>query len=159
VAGPSEPKKRRSAQAPVPDEVAAKLQAQRTVELDTADLEELGQSGVIIKKTIDLARAKLVPVDTTTPKIIVAVEPPVAQPGASGVVVDDSLTIAELPEQQLGALAGQRDIRTQYVRRVSTVHPVARTAKTRGSGMWIVVLVYLLAATALAVSLYFRFVA
>jgi hypothetical protein len=140
VAGPLGRKQRRSA--PLDADVAARLEANKTVDLDTADLDELAQQGVVITKTAH-GLARRAP-DAAEPSIVVAPDPP---------PVDQGQTIAELPQQRLGVAAGERDIRTMHVARVNAMPPSARA---RMRGRWIVVLVYVVAAGALILSIYAR---
>jgi hypothetical protein len=141
VAGPLGRKQRRSA--PLDAEVAARLEANKTVDLDTADLDELAQQGVVITKTAQ-GLVRRAPDDAAEPSIVVAPDPPPP--------VDQGQTIAELPQQRLGAAAGERDIRTMHVARVNATPAI--TSRTRG--LWIVVLVYLVSAGALILSIYAR---
>jgi len=157
------PERSRRKSAPVPDAVAAKLEAKVTVELDTADLDELGQSGTIAPRppqTI-LDQPQLPVAEVAAPnKVMIATEMRLEMlaPQAAS-----APTIVELPEQQAGAAVAQREVRTQYVRRVSALRPAPGQPRSplpeRLRGMWLVLLVYVVAACALAISIYFRFYA
>ncbi|HEY5937324.1 MAG TPA: hypothetical protein VIU61_21900 [Kofleriaceae bacterium] len=142
---PPQPKRR---SATLPAEVAAKLDANQTVELDTADFDELGQAGVIAARPnatapteIDVAR---IGPDGGQPNIVVSLD--------DG--PNHDRTIAELPAQRLGEIAGQRDVQTQYVNRVTVENMLVPAP---GRYRTIVIAIYLVVGAVLALSIYYRF--
>lgn len=157
------PERSRRKSAPVPDAVAAKLEAKVTVELDTADLDELGQSGTIAPRPPQtvLDQPQLPAAAAPAPsKVMIATEMRLEMlaPQAAS-----APTIVEMPEHQVGAAVAQREVRTQYVRRINALRPATgqpqRPLPERLRGMWLVLLVYAVAIAALAISIYFRFYA
>jgi hypothetical protein len=153
VSEPPEPKRRL---AKLPPAIAAKLEANQTVELDTADFDELGQTGVIAERpnaTVALTRTDLEEVDPkiaehdpgAEPKVVVALE------GAP----NTDQTLAELPAQRLGELAAQRDVRTQFVNRVSAEKMM--TLSPPGRQRALIIAIYVIVGTVLAISIYYRF--
>jgi hypothetical protein len=114
------------------------------MELETADLKEMALSGE--------AHAKPNLVIQTGDGRVLELQPgwsqdiprqSDSQPGMPSIIIDDGL----MPQPA-------------EVRRVAPRKPRLRTEPTRsGSGTWVVVLAYLLAATALALAIYERFVA
>ena len=148
MANPPERSRRKSAQ--VPDEVAAKLEAKVTVELETSDLDEVGQAGTIAPRPpetkVDMPQLER----DSQPKVHVATE----------MRMQMIETIVEMPEHQMGAAVAQREVKTQYVRRINPLRAVAQQPlPERLRGSWLVLLVYLVAIAALALSVYFRFYA
>jgi len=159
------PERSRRKSAPVPDAVAAKLEAKVTVELDTADLDELGQSGTIAPRPpqtiLDQPQLSAHSDAVAAPsKVMIATEMRMEMlaPQAAS-----APTIVEMPEHQVGAAVAQREVRTQYVRRIGALRAgpgqPQRPLPERLRGMWLVLLVYVVAAAALAISIYFRFYA
>lgn len=140
----TEPPQRKRRSGTPTAEVAAKLEANQTVELDTADFDELGQAGVIAGRPnatapteIDLAR------QDGEPNVVVSLDGP-----------DQDRTIAELPAQRLGELAGQRDVETQYVSRVTIDRMLVPAT---GRYRTLVIVIYLIVGAVLALSIYYRF--
>lgn len=143
MSDPPEPKRRVGK---LPADVATKLENNQTVELETADFDELGQAGVIASQR---NRAP-VPADHATDA-----EPKVVVEAALEEIPPEQPETVELPKQD--APRGpdvQKDIRTQYVDRVS-VDPV--TVSEPKSGRAVVVTLYLVVAVVLAISIYYRF--
>ena len=145
MSDPPQPKRRSGT--PTAD-VAAKLDANQTVELDTADFDELGQAGVIAARPnatapteVDLAR---VGPGAAEPNIVVSLDDGPNQ----------DRTLAELPAQRLGELAAQRDVQTQYVNRVTVERMIVPAP---GRYRTIVIAIYLVVGAVLALSIYYRF--
>ena len=148
VSEPSELKRR---QAKLPAAIAAKLDNNQTVELDTADFDELGQVGEVATRTVALTRSDLEEFDPhvdhagAEPKVVIALE-------ADAAPRPPTLpTIEELPRQT----PGERDIRTQYVGRVSVENMMAPAAPNRYRAL--IITIYLLVGAILAISIYYRF--
>jgi hypothetical protein len=119
-------RKRKAATAKVSSEVASRLEAKLTVELATADLEELEQAGVIASKGNRTGDRKV----TIGAGVIVAAPAPAAASGPS-----DSVLVDLGPEPECA---------------------VAEPAPAAPRGRWLVVLVYLVATAALAAAIYER---
>src|SRR5262245_30157744 len=135
--------------------MAAKLEARVTVELDTADLDEVGQAGSIAARAPDTKVDVRQVHSQAGAKVMIATE---MQLQVQEQLQQSAPTIVDMPEQHLGAAVAQRDVRTQYVRRISTTH-TAQPLVERMRGGWVVLLVYAVAIAALALSIYFRFYA
>ncbi len=112
------------------------------MELETADLKEMGIVGE--------AKAKPNLVIQTGDGRVLELQPGWSQDlqaqsdgGAPSIIVDDGLLP---PPAQVQRVVPKKQVRL-------------RTEPTRGGGAWLVVLVYLLAGTALGLAIYERFVA
>ena len=157
------PRKNKRAKRAEPDLVIDPSKPNATIELETADLLNMGQSGLVqpaVNKTRELQMADLeelregAPVED--PKIIVDLGPdPNAAPKAQNVFVDPGLgqavTVTPVNVQRVTATVP----RVQ----VSTPRTITRPRAAKSRGMGLVVLVYVLSAAALAVSIYFRWFA
>jgi hypothetical protein len=190
VTGPGDPR-RRKRRAREPDYVIDPAKPNATIELETADLLQLGQSGLLEqrqKNTRELRRAHLDELPAgeahgAEPKVFVDLGPdPDAPPAVQTVFVDlgpdaappqagmaAALPVAA-PAGPVFAPAARPITRpgtpinvqrvTPVMPRVPTPRPSTQlTFRRTQRGMGIVVFVYLLAAAALAISIYYRFMA
>ena len=180
--GDSPPRKPRRAKRPEPDFVIDPSNPNATVELETADLLQLGQSGLVegrANKTRELGMSDLeelregMPIQD--PKIIVDLGPdPAAAPKDPTVFVDfgeldDARASSQMEAQRAPSEPRARGSSampvapTPIVRgRTPTPMPVPRTktAEVRARrGIGLVVVVYLVSAAALAISIYLRWFA
>ena len=148
------PERKRRASQLTPD-VAGKLENKVTVELDTADFDEVGQSGTIAPRPPETSLDLPEQAPSEPPKVMIATEMRIAM-----IAPPDGVgqTMVELPEQQLGAVAAQREVQTQYVRRINPIRAVMQQPLPELlRGMWLVLVVYVVAIAALVLSIYFRF--
>ena len=136
-----QPKQRRSAKVVAP-EVAAKIEAKLTVELSTADLEELGQSG-------EIAQARQGGDRKVDDKggVIISAPTPAPSAGPSSCVLVDLGDAAPEPKPQRAAP------RTTGPQRIADV----TLPKRASSGRALVVFVYLVSAAALGLAIYERY--
>ena len=165
------PRKTKRAKRPEPDFDPSKPHA--TIELETADLLNMGQSGLVqpvVNKTRELQTSDLeelydgAPVEES--KIIVDLGPdPNAQPN---VVVDPALehaaravtiTDARRTTKISTPINVQRVTATVPRVEVSTPRTITRSRASKPRGMGLVVFVYVVSAAALAVSIYLRWFA
>jgi hypothetical protein len=149
------PERKRRASQLTPD-VAGKLENKVTVELETADFDEVGQSGTIPPRppetALDLPEQQA---PSEPPKVMIATEMRLAMIAPPDGVAQ---TMVELPEQQPGAAVAQREVKTQYVRQINPIRAVMQQPlPERLRGMWLVLLVYVVAIVALVLSIYYRF--
>ena len=138
-----QPKQRRSAKVIAP-EVAAKIEAKLTVELSTADLEELGQSGEIVQARGGADRK----VDDKG-GVIISAPTPAPQSGPSSSVFVDLGDDAPAPKAQ----PARAPPRTTGPQRISDV----KLPKRASSGRALVVFVYLVSVAALGLAIYERY--
>lgn len=143
---------------------------QPTIELETADLKELAQHGTLATQRPTSGEARARPseaarggVDSHEAKVIIK-QPTIA---VAKVVVD----LGDEPSDAKPAALREREPSNTtarpgtpiHVRRVAPARPRVHvdhaTKKTTGSGLWFVVLIYLVSAGALGLSIYYRFIA
>ncbi|MBA3397329.1 MAG: hypothetical protein H0T89_32180 [Deltaproteobacteria bacterium] len=163
MTGPREPRKRRAKD---PDYVIDPMKPNATIELETADLLQLGQSGLVdgrpqVRDGAPAAEAKVLVDLGPDPET-----PP--EPEVQTVFVDmDPVPAPPVPVPPLAPLPLIRPAAPPDAQRVTpTMLPVQTPAasarmpvRVEPRGTWLVVLVYLLSASALGVSIYYRFVA
>jgi hypothetical protein len=148
------PERKRRASQLTPD-VVDKLENKVTVELETADFDEVGQSGTIPPRPPETPLDLPEQAPSEPPKVMIATEMRIAM-----IAPPDGVgqTLVELPEQQPGAAVAQREVQTQYVRRINPIRAVMQQPlPERLRGMWLVLAVYVVSITALVLAIYFRF--
>ncbi|MDQ3366719.1 MAG: hypothetical protein M3680_14940 [Myxococcota bacterium] len=164
--GPGEPRGRQP-RAREPDPVVDPLKPNATIELETADLLQLGQRGLVQ----DPARLRDHPEGAVEANVFVDLGPEPAAVAASPaptVIVEPELAAPAaasrpIPLPKLGLVVQPGtplDVQcvTPAVPRVQPVPRSSQPAQRSGGGLGLVVLVYLLATAALAISIYYRFV-
>lgn len=160
MTGPREPRKRRAKE---PDHVVDPMKPNATIELETADLLQLGQSGLVEGRPQNRDGAH-----ATEAKVLVDLGPvPEAPPKPEVQTVFVDLRPDErVPVPPLASLPLIRPDTPRNVRVTPTMPHVQTPAASarmpvhvEPRGTWLVLLVYLLSASALGISIYYRLVA
>ena len=146
VSEPSQPKRR---SAKLPEHIATKLQNNQTIELDTADFDELAQDGMIAERT----RADPTEPASAEPKVVVELEES-AQPDGRTLLDVERISIDnDIVDNIVGNNVGNN-----VDNNVDNNNKMMAAMPPHGRGMrGLMIAIYVVVVVVLGLSLYYRF--